>query len=98
MAQGQIIKKVGKDHPSAKAKNKKKMMGTNKAITKRKAAPEKKKVKTLHQKCSKDFEREHMSALHLTVQSKAEASNMNLKVLKRAHQPHPKAKKKNNNK
>ena len=189
MAQGGSIKKVSRNHPSQKSKNKKKGMGPGKAQTKRKAAPEKRKLKTTYQKCSKvfffvfcflffvfcflffvfcfllfvfcflffvfcflffvfcflffvfcflfycsflflsfpflsfpflsfpflsshqkenfslsfflpffsplslqDFEREHMSALHLTVQSKAESSNMNLKVLKTAHQPHPKAK------
>eukprot|EP00008_Paramoeba_atlantica_P010966 CAMPEP_0201489570 /NCGR_PEP_ID=MMETSP0151_2-20130828/22889_1 /ASSEMBLY_ACC=CAM_ASM_000257 /TAXON_ID=200890 /ORGANISM="Paramoeba atlantica, Strain 621/1 / CCAP 1560/9" /LENGTH=94 /DNA_ID=CAMNT_0047875203 /DNA_START=49 /DNA_END=333 /DNA_ORIENTATION=+ len=94
MPQGGSIKKLTSKHPAHNQKQKKHKLGTGKAITKRKRAPEKKKHKTNFQKCTKEFEKEHMTGLHQTVASKAASQNMNLKVLKTAHQPDAKKKKK----
>jgi hypothetical protein len=52
MAQGSSIKRTAKTHSASQIKMKKKL-APGKAVTKRKNKPEKKKMKSLYQKCEK---------------------------------------------
>mmetsp|Transcript_23275 Transcript_23275/g.65353 ORF Transcript_23275/g.65353 Transcript_23275/m.65353 type:complete len:95 (+) Transcript_23275:59-343(+) len=81
MPQGKNVKRT-----DAKLSRRKKALGPGKAITKSKRRPEKRKTRNVVEQCSKEWQKEHMNALHGTVTSKANAKNLHLALLKNSHQ------------